>query len=104
MEQELQKWLIKRWEFWAMAALCVVAAIILVPFVRPVTDGVFSWALSLLAGERGDAASILSDGSISSQFYISVVLPSLAFLLALYIAILAVRVISDWILRLVQGK
>lgn len=74
------------------------------PFVRPVTDAVFSWVLSVLAGERGDAASILSDGSVSSQFYISVVLPSLAFLWGLLVATLAVRVISDWIHRLVQGR
>ncbi len=87
----------KRWELWAAFVLCCVMAIILVPFVRPVTDGVFSWVLSLLAGERGDAASILSDGSVTSQFYISVVLPSLAFLLGLLVAAFAVRVISDWI-------
>ena len=89
----------KRWELWAAFALCCVAAIILVPFVRPVTDAVFSWVLSVLAGERGDAASILSDGSVLSQVYISFVLPSLAFLLALLVATLAVRVISDWIHR-----
>ncbi len=94
----------KRWELRAAFALCCVAAIILVPFVRPVTDAVFSWVLSVLAGERGDAASILSDGSFSSQVYITVVLPTLAFLLALFVATLAVRVISDWIHRLVQGR
>lgn len=92
----------KRWELWAAFVLCCVVAIILVPFVRPVTDGVFSWVLSLLAGERGDAASILSDGSVLSQVYISVVLPSLAFLLGLFVATLAVRVIADWIQRLVH--
>ena len=57
-----------------------------------------------LAGERGDAASILSDGSVLSQVYISFVLPSLAFLWGLLVATLAVRVISDWIQRLVQKK
>ncbi len=40
----------KRWELWAAFVLCCAVAIILVPFVRPVTDGVFSWVLSLLAG------------------------------------------------------
>jgi hypothetical protein len=94
----------KRWELRAAFALCCVAAIILVPFVRPVTDAVFSWVLSVLAGERGDAASILSDGSVLSQAYISFVLPSLAFLWGLLVATLAVRVISDWIHRLVQGR
>ena len=103
MEQKQEKLLMKRWELWAASALCVVAAIILVPFVRPVTDQFVFWVISLQVGGREEAISLLSEGGIMTEMFFNI-LPFLAFLLALWCITLAVRFIADSIHLLIKKK
>ncbi len=103
MEQKQKDLLMKRWEPWVVIALCVVAAIIISPFLRPVTDRFFFWLFFSQADRMEEATSLLSENRILSELSSST-LSFLALLPALWCSALAIRVIADCIQWLMQRK